>query len=402
MKTKSHLEKLLFIFVAVATLVTFGAEPSQARHRGKNRSNRNPTPTLAQTPANNTTTQCNAVAAQADACNPNFQSCPDGTSTPFAGHAVFIPNLDPNISDTSGGTCTNDGFKFIFTAGPGSLVPTPGSFVEDPSTGTATLTGHIESTLVSGYGFNINVTFSGRTTTSDANFSNLCPGGPLLELDPNCYVPNGPIDPSTWHFYSSFTGTFTGTGNYAGAELSVTLSMHCFEVGTGASNKNVDPGASGWFSWTVTHQPTNGGPLNSSQNGTVGDFNFNCQPPPPPPGGCTLTQGFWKNHPDAWPVGSLLIGGVSYTESQLIDILNTPPRGDATYILIHQLIAAKLNVANGADSSSIASTITAADNYLAAHPLGSNPKGAAQTQGTSLANTLDSYNSGTTGPGACD
>src|SRR5690606_22442671 len=35
-----------------------------------------------------------------------------------------------------------------------------------------------------------------------------------------------------------------------------------------------------------------------------------CPPPPPPPptyDGCTLTQGFWKTHPDAWPVDGLTI-----------------------------------------------------------------------------------------------
>ena len=79
----------------------------------------------------------------------------------------------------------------------------------------------------------------------------------------------------------------------------------------------------------------------------------------------------------------------------------TAPRGDATYILIHQLIAAKLNVASGADSSAIASTITAADNFLTAHPLGSSLGSAAKTQGTSLASTLDNYNNGLIGPGHC-
>jgi hypothetical protein len=27
--------------------------------------------------------------------------------------------------------------------------------------------------------------------------------------------------------------------------------------------------------------------------------------------GCTLTQGFWKNHPEAWPVDLLTVGGSS-------------------------------------------------------------------------------------------
>jgi hypothetical protein len=43
-------------------------------------------------------------------------------------------------------------------------------------------------------------------------------------------------------------------------------------------------------------------------------------------GGCTLTQGFWKNHPNSWPVGSLSLGTTSYTEAQLISIRATRRR----------------------------------------------------------------------------
>jgi hypothetical protein len=76
---------------------------------------------------------------------------------------------------------------------------------------------------------------------------------------------------------------------------------------------------------------------------------------------CTYTIGYWKNHQAAWPVASLTIGGITYTQAQLLNILNTPPGGDATYILAHQLIAAKLNVAQGANGSAVASTIATSD-----------------------------------------
>jgi hypothetical protein len=65
---------------------------------------------------------------------------------------------------------------------------------------------------------------------------------------------------------------------------------------------------------------------------------------------CPLTQGFWKNHPAAWGVdsGGLVIGGQSYTQAELITILQTPPSGgNAALILAHQLIAAQLNVDTG-------------------------------------------------------
>src|SRR5207248_5902008 len=53
---------------------------------------------------------------------------------------------------------------------------------------------------------------------------------------------------------------------------------------------------------------------------------------------CPLGQGFWKNHPGAWPVTSLTLGRQSYTQAALLALFDTPPRGDASVILAHQLI----------------------------------------------------------------
>lgn len=117
---------------------------------------------------------------------------------------------------------------------------------------------------------------------------------------------------------------------------------------------------------------------------------------------CSLTQGYWKNHPEAWPVEEIPIGGAVYTRAEALVILSTPPaHGDATYILAHQLIAAKLNILNGADGADISDTIDAADAWLAANPLGSRPK-ADRKSGIALAETLDRYNNGLIGPGHCD
>src|SRR5262245_6492174 len=85
---------------------------------------------------------------------------------------------------------------------------------------------------------------------------------------------------------------------------------------------------------------------------------------------CTFSQGYWKTHPKVWPVRSLTLGGTTYSQSQLLAILNAPTKKDVTYILATQLIAAKLNIANGADGSAVAQTIVSADAFLTAHPLG--------------------------------
>jgi hypothetical protein len=73
-------------------------------------------------------------------------------------------------------------------------------------------------------------------------------------------------------------------------------------------------------------------------------------------------QGYWKTHASSWPVTSLTLGSRSYTKTELLSILNQPANpGNGLIILSYQLIAAKLNIANGSDPTGIASTIAAAD-----------------------------------------
>jgi len=117
---------------------------------------------------------------------------------------------------------------------------------------------------------------------------------------------------------------------------------------------------------------------------------------------CTYTMGYWKNHPEDWPVEEIKIGGVTHTKEDAINILETPPEGDATYILAHQLIAAKLNVTNGADSNGLGDTIKNADAWLTANILGSDPTDPARAQGIALAEMLDDFNNGLSGPSHCE
>ena len=81
---------------------------------------------------------------------------------------------------------------------------------------------------------------------------------------------------------------------------------------------------------------------------------------------CPMSQGHWKNNPDMWPVNSLTLGTQSYTKTELLAILNTSTQTDASLILARQLIAAKLNIANGSDSAPVSSTIADADTLLSA------------------------------------
>jgi hypothetical protein len=132
-----------------------------------------------------------------------------------------------------------------------------------------------------------------------------------------------------------------------------------------------------------------------------------------PVGGCTLTWGYWKTHgpdPDCspgnqsneWNVASLTIGGQSVSAADLCGIFHENPGAcgkgtgaNAVVILEHQLIAAMLNVANGAISCPFAnSAISQANTLLVGHV--NDCVGASSVLGQQMiavAGLLDTYNS---------
>ncbi len=123
--------------------------------------------------------------------------------------------------------------------------------------------------------------------------------------------------------------------------------------------------------------------------------------PAPAQDGCAaFTQGYWKNHPDAWPVESLKLGEVGYTKEQLLRILRQPVRGNGLVALAHQLIAAKLNVALNeaagyAAPEEVAQAIAQADaliGVLVVPPVGNGWLPPSVT--SDLVMTLDEYNEG--------
>jgi hypothetical protein len=117
--------------------------------------------------------------------------------------------------------------------------------------------------------------------------------------------------------------------------------------------------------------------------------------------GCTLTQGYWKNHEEAWPVESLQLGDTTYAQAQLLVILRTPVEGNGLLSLAHQLIAAKLNVEkNGGAPDGVVDDIDAADELIGALVVGTD---SLSTEATSaLASKLDAYNNGLCGPPHCE
>jgi hypothetical protein len=113
-------------------------------------------------------------------------------------------------------------------------------------------------------------------------------------------------------------------------------------------------------------------------------------------GGCTLSQGYWKNHPEAWPVTSLTLGTVAYDQAQLLQIMSQPVRGNGLVSLSHQLIGAKLNAASGVGlPSDVVQAIADADTLIDGQvvpPIGNGSLAPGATD--TLTSILDVFNNG--------
>jgi hypothetical protein len=112
---------------------------------------------------------------------------------------------------------------------------------------------------------------------------------------------------------------------------------------------------------------------------------------------CPEPQGFWKNNPAAWPVNTLTLGSQTYNQTELLVILQTPTKGDASLILADQLIAAELNIAN-ANGTPVASTTADADAVLSLYsgklPYMVRPNSTNGQRMVNDASVLDNFNNG--------
>jgi LPS O-antigen subunit length determinant protein (WzzB/FepE family) len=101
--------------------------------------------------------------------------------------------------------------------------------------------------------------------------------------------------------------------------------------------------------------------------------------------------------PDGIMVSSVALA-VSVLNRELGD-----SRNGITKLYSH-LLATKLNIAAGASSSAVATVIADADVFLATHHWSewATLSAAQQAQVLAWKDTLDAFNNGQTGPGACD
>lgn len=166
------------------------------------------------------------------------------------------------------------------------------------------------------------------------------------------------------------------------------------------------------------HTINNTATFTTNDTGTTDSSSWTVNVDVPCNAGCSLTIGYWKTHAGftgnnadmVTPLLPIWLGTANgaysiqvTTASQAVNILNFQgSSSNGIYKLEGQLLAAKLNIASGADGTAISSTIAQADAFLASNPLAwSKLSKAQQSVVLGWATTLDNYNNGLIGPGHC-
>jgi len=243
--------------------------------------------------------------------------------------------------------------------------------------------------------FNQPITVTVPAGTLELVYELFTPNG---EVDGNLFFVGSNLDPETAFSYLSAADCGvtvpTPTGDIGFPNMHIVFNVNGSCPGgtpTPTPTPSVTPSPTPTPSATPTVTPT------PSATPTV------TPTPSATPGGCVFGFGYWKNHPQAWPVTELQLGNVTYTQDQLLSIMHQPVRGNGLVSLAHHLITAKLNVANGADPSCIQQTIADADALigdLVVPPVGDGYL--APRDVNALKDTLEDYNEGHLCAPSCD
>lgn len=248
------------------------------------------------------------------------------------GVQIDFPQID--FLSLAGQGASYDGTDLIINSTPVLVTFTSGGADEFVIGGAMTLTATIDSAgSFIGGSYTISATQVTDTATSNVY------GGVLISgavTDYGIIDVGGPGGTDLADFELTVTGgsmksLFDAVGSTAGAIVSLEASSF---AGSFAET------------WSSTRARGDVGPIPGGE-------------PPPLP----LSYGYWKNHPEAWPITSQTICGNTLDQTELLSVLSTKPRGDKTLIMSFQLIAANLNVANGNSCS----TIPAAEAWLCDH-----------------------------------
>lgn len=216
---------------------------------------------------------------------------------------------------------------------------------------------------------------------------------------------------------ASFSGNASGSQYNLAPNQSVTVRVGDFLFDNGASTSCGDPLVCGTDYIFRAFAHANSTLNRSDFTANVTKMTLSCGDPI---GGCTYTQGYWRTHgpiptgmnmnmwQPAGNYGSVILfelgnPATSYTDFQWLSIFNTPAAGNGLLSLSHQLMAAKLNLANGAANTGLGTAITDADNLIGtrvAPPVGTGSLSPMVTSG--LTSILANYNEGGPGtPGHC-
>ena len=250
----------------------------------------------------------------------------------------------------------------------------------------------------------IQITFTAGATGAPAGFS-------LQWMTLTDFIANGNVWPSSdgeTLCHASFSGNASSSRYSLAAGESVTVEVGDFLFDNGTSVSCPSPLICG-----TTYVFRAFAHANSTYQRSEFTPNLQCSTLPceDTHHNCTYTQGYWKTHgpiptgnnTNEWPVTSLQLGTVIYSALELQSIFDTPAAGNGLISLAHQLISARLNIANGADGSSITATLAAADaliGNLVIPPVGGGSLPNSAT--SSLTITLNNYNNGLIGPGHCE
>lgn len=111
----------------------------------------------------------------------------------------------------------------------------------------------------------------------------------------------------------------------------------------------------------------------------------------------TGTPGYWMNHPEAWPVESIPVGGQVFTKGAAIALMQSPVKGDKSLTLFAAFVAAKLNVLIG-NCPPECYSLDEINTWLFNFPVGSGVKANSEawqySHGEALYWCLDDYNNG--------
>lgn len=126
---------------------------------------------------------------------------------------------------------------------------------EERADGTARLSAFVSRQSAIDREFYLVLELGGRLQPSQVGYPPL--GAPTVTLQPGAYVPNGPVDPATFTYYTTGTGSLTGLRSYGGSLLTLAVTQPV-QLGVGASNKNVLDGLAADLDVTIVQQPTVG------------------------------------------------------------------------------------------------------------------------------------------------